>query len=35
MKQRQYHSFPFDLRKLEIYQYTLMPTHIMMPFSVE
>ncbi|MBU8540967.1 sulfatase [Falsiroseomonas tokyonensis] len=30
-----YHRFPPDLRRQEIYQYTLMPTHIMMPFTVE
>ena len=30
-----YHRFPPDLRRQEIYQYTLMPTHIIMPFTVE
>jgi hypothetical protein len=30
-----YHRFPPNLRRQEIYQYTVMPTHIMMPFSVE
>ena len=30
-----HHRFPPDLRRQEIYQYTVMPTHIMMPFSVE
>jgi arylsulfatase A-like enzyme len=30
-----YHRYPPDLRKQEIYQYTVMPTHISMPFSVE
>jgi hypothetical protein len=28
-----YHRFPPDLRTQEIYQYTLMPTHIFEPFS--
>ena len=28
-----YHRFPADLRLQEIYQYTLMPTHIFTPFS--
>jgi arylsulfatase A-like enzyme len=30
-----YHRYPADLRTQEIYQYTLMPTHIFEPFSVE
>ena len=30
-----YHRFPPDLRNQEIYQYTLMPTHIFEPFSPE
>ncbi len=30
-----YHRFPADLRKQDIYQYTLMPTHIFEPFSTE
>ncbi|HUN42442.1 MAG TPA: sulfatase [Acetobacteraceae bacterium] len=30
-----YHRFPPDLKQQEIYQYTLMPTHIMSPFSLE
>ena len=30
-----YHRFPPDLRTQEIHQYTLMPTHIFSPFSVE
>ncbi len=30
-----YHRYPPDLKKQEIYQYTVMPTHISMPFSVE
>ncbi|MFO1147496.1 MAG: sulfatase-like hydrolase/transferase [Alsobacter sp.] len=30
-----YHLYPPDLRTQEIYQYTLMPTHIFEPFSVE
>lgn len=30
-----YHRFPPDLHKQDIYQYTLMPTHIFAPFSVE
>ena len=30
-----YHRFPADLRRQDIYQYTLMPTHIFAPFSVE
>jgi len=30
-----YHRFPPDLRTQEIYQYTLMPTHIFEPFSPE
>jgi hypothetical protein len=30
-----YHRFPPDLRKQDIHQYTLMPTHIWSPFSVE
>ena len=30
-----YHRFPADLRTQEIYQYTLMPTHIWQPFSTE
>jgi hypothetical protein len=30
-----YHRYPADLRSQEIYQYTLMPTHIFEPFSVE
>jgi arylsulfatase A-like enzyme len=30
-----YHLFPEDLENQEIYQYTLMPTHIFEPFSVE
>jgi hypothetical protein len=28
-----YHRFPADLSRQEIYQYTLMPTHIFAPFS--
>ena len=28
-----YHRFPADLKQQEIYQYTLMPTHIFAPFS--
>ena len=28
-----YHRFPADLRRQEIYQYTLMPTHIFAPFT--
>jgi arylsulfatase A-like enzyme len=30
-----YHRFPADLRRQEIYQYTLMPTHIFDPFTPE
>ena len=30
-----YHRFPPDLRRQEIYQYTVMPTHIFEPFSPE
>jgi arylsulfatase A-like enzyme len=30
-----YHRFPADLRQQEIYQYTLMPTHIFDPFTPE
>ncbi|MFC0013357.1 hypothetical protein [Devosia nitrariae] len=30
-----YHVFPDDLATQEIYQYTLMPTHIWEPFSTE
>jgi len=30
-----YHRFPADLSRQEIYQYTLMPTHIFAPFSPE
>ncbi|MCP8941105.1 sulfatase [Alsobacter sp. SYSU M60028] len=30
-----YHRYPADLQTQEIYQYTLMPTHIFEPFSVE
>jgi arylsulfatase A-like enzyme len=30
-----YHRFPEDLRGQEIYQYTLMPTHITAPFTPE
>jgi hypothetical protein len=30
-----YHRYPADLRSQEIYQYTLMPTHIFEPFSPE
>ncbi|TKB30102.1 MAG: sulfatase, partial [Mesorhizobium sp.] len=30
-----YHRFPADLARQEIYQYTLMPTHIFAPFSPE
>jgi hypothetical protein len=30
-----YHRFPGDLRAQEIYQYTLMPTHIWQPFTPE
>ncbi len=30
-----YHRFPADLRAQDIYQYTLMPTHITARFSVE
>jgi arylsulfatase A-like enzyme len=30
-----YHRYPDDLRSQEIYQYTLMPTHIFEPFSPE
>jgi len=30
-----YHRFPEDLRKQELYQYTLMPTHIFSPFTPE
>jgi arylsulfatase A-like enzyme len=30
-----YHRYPADLKTQEIYQYTLMPTHIFEPFSVE
>jgi hypothetical protein len=30
-----YHRYPTDLRSQEIYQYTLMPTHIFEPFSPE
>jgi hypothetical protein len=30
-----YHRFPADLRSQEIYQYTLMPTHIFEPFLPE
>ena len=30
-----YHRFPADLHGQEIYQYTLMPTHIFQPFSPE
>jgi arylsulfatase A-like enzyme len=32
---RTYHRYPADLRSQEIYQYTLMPTHIFEPFSPE
>lgn len=32
---RTYHRYPPDLRRQEIHQYTLMPTHIFSPFSVE
>ena len=28
-----YHRYPADLKSQEIYQYTLMPTHIFEPFS--
>jgi hypothetical protein len=30
-----YHRFPPDLRAQELYQYTLMPTHIWEPFTPE
>jgi hypothetical protein len=30
-----YHRFPEDLSQQELYQYTLMPTHIFSPFSPE
>jgi hypothetical protein len=30
-----YHRYPDDLHAQEIYQYTLMPTHIFEPFSTE
>jgi hypothetical protein len=30
-----YHRYPFDLMQQEIYQYTLMPTHIRQHFSVD
>ena len=30
-----YHRFPPDLHRQEIHQYTLMPTHIFAPFSLE
>jgi arylsulfatase A-like enzyme len=30
-----YHRYPADLRRQDIYQYTLMPNHIFAPFSVE
>ena len=30
-----YHRFPEDLSKQELYQYTLMPTHIFAPFTPE
>jgi arylsulfatase A-like enzyme len=30
-----YHRYPADLRSQEIYQYTVMPTHIFEPFSTE
>lgn len=30
-----YHRFPVDLHRQELYQYTLMPTHMWEPFSVE
>ncbi len=30
-----YHLFPDDLARQEIYQYTVMPTHIWQPFSVD
>jgi hypothetical protein len=30
-----YHRFPTDLEGQEIYQYTLMPTHITQPFTPE
>ena len=30
-----YHRVPEDLSKQELYQYTLMPTHIFSPFSTE
>lgn len=30
-----YHRYPADLAKQEIYQYTLMPTHITSPFTTE
>jgi arylsulfatase A-like enzyme len=30
-----YHRYPPDLRTQEIYQYTVMPTHISMPFTPE
>ena len=30
-----YHRYPDDLMKQEIYQYTVMPTHITKPFSTE
>ncbi len=30
-----YHRYPADLSRQEIYQYTLMPTHIFEPFSTE
>jgi len=30
-----YHRFPRDLRTQDIYQYTLMPTHIFAPFTPE
>ena len=30
-----YHRFPEDLSQQELYQYTLMPTHIYSPFTPE
>ena len=30
-----YHRFPADLERQDINQYTLMPTHIFSPFSIE
>ncbi|MGV3652397.1 MAG: sulfatase [Devosia sp.] len=32
---KSYHRFPADIASQEIYQYTLMPTHIFAPFSTE